>query len=150
MFQLVPYFVLDEMSYLTGLPGLFVACVMSGSLSTVSSGLNSLAAVTWQDFIGSISVFKNMSGQKQSWVLRAISKKNGCISIVLKWALKAHVMGPFRLSVPDQFKTLEVVSPTNGGFLLYLFALHIIFIFSNMKLSCRNWSRKKWFVGTSL
>ena len=74
MFQLVPYFVLDEMSYLTGLPGLFVACVMSGALSTVSSGLNSLAAVTWQDFIGNIPMFKNMTGEKQSWALRAISE----------------------------------------------------------------------------
>ena len=79
MFQLVPYFVLDEMSYLTGLPGLFVACVMSGALSTVSSGLNSLAAITWKDFIGNISTFKKMSEEKQSRVLRAISKKNGCI-----------------------------------------------------------------------
>ena len=33
------------------LPGLFVAGVFSGALSSVSSGLNSLAAVTVQDFI---------------------------------------------------------------------------------------------------
>lgn len=33
------------------IPGLFVAGVFSGALSTVSSGLNSLAAVTLQDFI---------------------------------------------------------------------------------------------------
>ena len=74
--QLVPYFVLDQMSYLTGLPGLFVACIMSGALSTVSSGLNAMAAVTWQDFVGNIPVFKRMSEGRQSWVLRAISKKN--------------------------------------------------------------------------
>ena len=76
MFQLVPYFVLDEMSYLPGLPGLFVACIMSGALSTVSSGLNSLAAVTWQDFISNIPMFQKMSEEKQSWVLRATSKQN--------------------------------------------------------------------------
>lgn len=32
------------------IPGLFVAGVFSGALSTVSSGLNSLAAVVLQDF----------------------------------------------------------------------------------------------------
>ena len=74
MFQLVPYFVLDQMAYLTGLPGLFVACIMSGALSTISSGLNSLAAITWQDFVGNLQVFKNMTELSKSWVTRIISK----------------------------------------------------------------------------
>lgn len=34
-----------------GLSGLFVSGIFSGSLSTVSSALNSLAAVTFQDYI---------------------------------------------------------------------------------------------------
>lgn len=32
-----------------GLPGLYLACVFSGTLSTVSSGINSLAAVVWAE-----------------------------------------------------------------------------------------------------
>ena len=75
VFQLVPYFVLDQMSYLTGLPGLFVACIMSGALSTISSGLNSLAAITWQDFISNIEACKNMTELSKSWVTRIISKQ---------------------------------------------------------------------------
>ncbi|KAI7689160.1 Sodium-coupled monocarboxylate transporter 2, partial [Sarcoptes scabiei] len=47
--QLVPYFVMDTLSQYPGLPGLFVACVFSGSLSTLSSGFNALATVTWED-----------------------------------------------------------------------------------------------------
>ena len=34
-----------------GLSGLFVSGIFSGSLSTVSSALNSLAAVTLQDYV---------------------------------------------------------------------------------------------------
>ena len=34
-----------------GLPGLFIAGVFSGSLSTVSSAINSLAAVTFEDYV---------------------------------------------------------------------------------------------------
>lgn len=39
------------MGHLPGVAGLFIAGIFSGSLSTVSSALNSLAAVTMQDFL---------------------------------------------------------------------------------------------------
>lgn len=42
---------MDLLGNLPGIPGLFVACVYSATLSTVSSGLNSLAAVCLKDFI---------------------------------------------------------------------------------------------------
>ena len=49
--QLLPLFVMDLMSDMPGFPGFFVAGVFSGALSTVSGGLNSLAAVTLEDFV---------------------------------------------------------------------------------------------------
>lgn len=49
--QLFPLFVMQVMGDIPCIPGLFVAGVFSGALSTVSTGLNSLAAVTLQDFI---------------------------------------------------------------------------------------------------
>merc|ERR1711928_120698 len=49
--QLVPLFVIQSSGSLPGVPGLFVAGLYSASLSTVSSGLNSLAAVTLEDFV---------------------------------------------------------------------------------------------------
>jgi len=45
------------MGHLPGVAGLFIAGIFSGSLSTVSSALNSLAAVTMQDFLIVISLF---------------------------------------------------------------------------------------------
>ena len=44
--QLLPLYIVDRMSSVPGLPGLAVAGIFSGSLSTVSSAINSLAAVT--------------------------------------------------------------------------------------------------------
>ena len=44
--QLLPLYIVERMSSLPGLPGLAVAGIFSGSLSTVSSAINSLAAVT--------------------------------------------------------------------------------------------------------
>ncbi|KAL9963406.1 hypothetical protein ACROYT_G026916 [Oculina patagonica] len=49
--QILPYFVMHVLGSLYGVPGLFMACLFSGTLSTVSSGLNSLAAVVLEDFI---------------------------------------------------------------------------------------------------
>ena len=43
--QIFPLFVMQIMGDYPGIPGLFVAGVVSGALSTVSSGLNSLAAM---------------------------------------------------------------------------------------------------------
>jgi len=48
--QLFPLFVMQLMGDYPGVPGLFVAGVFSGALSTVSSGLNSLSAVCLKDF----------------------------------------------------------------------------------------------------
>lgn len=43
--QLVPYMVLDQFQQYPGLPGLFLASACSGTLSTVSSGINSVCAI---------------------------------------------------------------------------------------------------------
>ncbi|XP_076438939.1 sodium-coupled monocarboxylate transporter 1-like [Babylonia areolata] len=48
--QIIPYFVMEVLD-LPGLPGLFISCLFSGALSTMSSCLNALAAVTWEDFL---------------------------------------------------------------------------------------------------
>ncbi|XP_012936765.1 sodium-dependent multivitamin transporter isoform X2 [Aplysia californica] len=47
--QLLPLFVLETMGSMPGLPGLFIASVFSASISTLSSGINSLGAVTLED-----------------------------------------------------------------------------------------------------
>uniref|UniRef100_A0A6B2EGH4 Putative sodium/solute symporter n=1 Tax=Phlebotomus kandelakii TaxID=1109342 RepID=A0A6B2EGH4_9DIPT len=49
--QLMPIFVVDTMHAYSGLPGLFVSGIFSASLSTVSASLNSLSAVTLEDYI---------------------------------------------------------------------------------------------------
>lgn len=50
--------VMDMFADYPGIPGLFTACVYSGSLSTVSSGINAMATVTVEDFVKPFSKFK--------------------------------------------------------------------------------------------
>lgn len=47
----MPYFVFDVMHDYPGLPGIYISALFSGSLSTVSSGINSLAANTVEDLL---------------------------------------------------------------------------------------------------
>ncbi|CAD6230585.1 GSCOCG00006833001-RA-CDS, partial [Cotesia congregata] len=49
--QLLPLLVMDVLGQFPGFPGLFVAGVFSAALSSLSTGLNSMAAVIFEDFI---------------------------------------------------------------------------------------------------
>ncbi|KAL6433377.1 hypothetical protein ACFW04_006496 [Cataglyphis niger] len=49
--QLLPYFVMELSHTIPGLPGLFVSGVFSAALSTMSTGLNSMSGVIYEDMI---------------------------------------------------------------------------------------------------
>lgn len=53
----MPLFVLDAMGNMPGLPGIFVSGIFSASLSTISAAVNSLAAVTLEDYIKVLSSY---------------------------------------------------------------------------------------------
>ncbi|XP_066602044.1 putative sodium-dependent multivitamin transporter [Prorops nasuta] len=50
MDMLMPLYVMDTMSHIPGLAGLFIAGIFSAGLSTISAALNALAAVTLEDY----------------------------------------------------------------------------------------------------
>ena len=70
--QMLPMHVLHVAGHVPGLPGLFMAGVFSGSLSTISSGLNSLAAIALRDFLPRARLGK-LTSLQQVTVLRGIS-----------------------------------------------------------------------------
>ncbi|KAH8418033.1 hypothetical protein KR222_010828, partial [Zaprionus bogoriensis] len=49
--KMMPFFIQDIMGNLMGMPGLFISCVFSAALSTLSANLNSLAGVVYFDYI---------------------------------------------------------------------------------------------------
>ncbi|KAM7362744.1 uncharacterized protein ACRADG_013305 [Cochliomyia hominivorax] len=49
--KLMPFFVQDVLGYISGMPGIFMSCVFSAALSTLSAMLNSLAGVVYFDYI---------------------------------------------------------------------------------------------------
>ncbi|XP_021965091.2 sodium-coupled monocarboxylate transporter 1 isoform X1 [Folsomia candida] len=81
--QIVPYFVVEEMASIPGMLGLFTACILSAVLSSVSSALNSLAAVTWEDFLKGRKLFAEMTPTSQANTTRVIGFLYGVLIIML-------------------------------------------------------------------
>ncbi|NXO12447.1 SC5A8 protein, partial [Oriolus oriolus] len=118
--QLMPYLVLDILRDFPGVPGLFVASAYSGTLSTVSSSINALAAVTVEDLIK--PYFKSLSEKKLSWISMGMSLFYGGVCIAM--AAVASLLGALLQAALSIFGMV-------GGPLLGLFALGILCSFAN-------------------
>ncbi|XP_044868095.1 sodium-coupled monocarboxylate transporter 2 isoform X2 [Mauremys mutica] len=119
--QLMPYFVMDIFSTMPGLPGLFVACAFSGTLSTVAASINALATVTFEDFVK--YRFPNLSEKMSTWVSKGLCIVFGvlCTSMAVAASLLGGVVQA-SLSIHGMC----------GGPMLGLFTLGIVF-------PCVNW-----------
>ncbi|CAJ1060818.1 sodium/iodide cotransporter [Xyrichtys novacula] len=112
----MPYFVLDIFQNYPGFPGLFLACAYSGTLSTVSTSINAMAAVTMEDLLHHRLV--NVSQKRQILLSKALSFLYGvgCITIAalssfLDWGV-----------LQGSFTVMGVVSgPLLGVFILGMF-----------------------------
>ncbi|XP_031205179.1 sodium-coupled monocarboxylate transporter 1 [Mastomys coucha] len=118
--QLMPYLVLDILKNYPGVPGLFVACAYSGTLSTVSSSINALAAVTVEDLIK--PHFKSLSEKSLSWISQGMSVLYGALCIGM--AAVASLMGALLQAALSIFGMV-------GGPLMGLFSLGILVPFAN-------------------
>ncbi|XP_037615828.1 sodium-coupled monocarboxylate transporter 1 [Sebastes umbrosus] len=119
--QLMPYLVMDILGDFPGLPGLFVAAAYSGSLSTVSSSINALAAVTVEDLI---KPYTNLSEKHLSWISKGLSLIYGVSCIGM--AGLASLMGGILQAAVSIFGII-------GGPLLGVFTLGILCPFANSK-----------------
>ncbi|XP_060633218.2 sodium-coupled monocarboxylate transporter 1-like [Anolis sagrei] len=118
--QLMPYLVLDILKKYPGMPGLFVASAYSGTLSTVSSSINALAAVTVEDLIK--PYFKTLTEKKLSWISKGMSLFYGGVCIAM--AALASLLGGLLQAALSIFGMV-------GGPLLGLFSLGILCPFAN-------------------
>ncbi|XP_043572972.1 sodium-coupled monocarboxylate transporter 1-like isoform X2 [Chiloscyllium plagiosum] len=117
--QLLPYLVMDILRDYPGVPGLFVAATYGGTLSTVSSSINALAAVTVADVI---KPFTDLSEMKLAWISKGLSFMYGIICIAM--AALTSVMGGVLQAALTIFGIL-------GGPLLGVFLLGMLFRYAN-------------------
>ncbi|XP_056249612.1 solute carrier family 5 member 6 [Seriola aureovittata] len=121
MDAMVIYFVMDMLQDLPGLPGLFVACLFSAALSTISSAFNSLATVTMEDLIK--PHFPAMTEARATLLSKALAMSYGLLCLAM--AYLTHLMGDSVLQVA--LKIFGMV----GGPVLGLFSLGMFFPWAN-------------------
>uniref|UniRef100_A0A8C7MMK0 Sodium-dependent multivitamin transporter n=1 Tax=Oncorhynchus kisutch TaxID=8019 RepID=A0A8C7MMK0_ONCKI len=118
--QMVLYFVMDVFRDLPGLPGLFVACLFSGALSTISSAFNSLATVTMEDLIKPFC--PAMTEAKATLLSKGLALAYGLVCLTMAYV--ASLMGSV---LQAAFSIFGMV----GGPLLGLFCLGMFFPWAN-------------------
>ncbi|XP_035685240.1 sodium-coupled monocarboxylate transporter 1-like [Branchiostoma floridae] len=118
--QMMPYFVMDILSQFPGMPGLFTSCVFSAALSTMSSGLNALAAVALEDFVK--PCFPNLSDERYTWISKVLAMAFGLLTILM--AFIASYLGPVFSAVISLFGMI-------GGPILGIFVLGMMFPCAN-------------------
>lgn len=113
MDQLLPYFMMRILGDTPGLPGLFVSGIFSGALSSVSSFVNSLAAVTIEDYIKPLRK-TSMSPSTESLVTRCLALFFGLLCVALTY-LAEQMTGILQASL--------TIFGVVGGPLLALFTM---------------------------
>ncbi|XP_072128819.1 sodium-coupled monocarboxylate transporter 2 isoform X2 [Mobula birostris] len=119
--QLMPYFVMEILGHLPGLPGLFATCTFSGTLSTVAASINALATVTYEDLIK--QCFPNLSDKMSTWISKGLCIVFGVLCTSM--AVAASLMGGI-------IQAAASIHGMCGGPMLGLFSLGILF-------PCANW-----------
>uniref|UniRef100_A0A8B9JNL2 Sodium-dependent multivitamin transporter n=1 Tax=Astyanax mexicanus TaxID=7994 RepID=A0A8B9JNL2_ASTMX len=118
--QMVLYFVMDVLRDLPGLPGLFVACLFSGALSTISSAFNSLATVTMEDLIK--PHFPTMTEARATLLSKGLALGYGLVCLAMAYI--ASLMGSVLQAALSIFGMV-------GGPLLGIFCLGMFFPCAN-------------------
>lgn len=83
--QIIPLFVIQLLHY-PGVPGLFIAGLFSGALSSVSSNLSSQVATAWEDIIK--PHMKNKSESTQAWITRMLVLLFGVLGVGVSFAVR--------------------------------------------------------------
>ncbi|XP_053611489.1 sodium-coupled monocarboxylate transporter 1-like [Plodia interpunctella] len=104
--QLLPLLVMDILSDIPGLPGVFVAGIFSAALSSLSTSLNSMSAVVLEDFYKPFNR-KPLTDRQSNWLMKGVVVLLGvlCVALVfivekmgtilqLTMTLEAMTMGP--------------------------------------------------------
>ncbi|XP_055541955.1 sodium-coupled monocarboxylate transporter 2-like [Wyeomyia smithii] len=80
--KLLPFFVQDVVGNLKGMPGVFISCVFSAGLSTMSANLNSLAGIIYEDYVRPFKLFKH-SDASANFTMKVLILFSGLYCIVM-------------------------------------------------------------------
>lgn len=120
--EIVPHYVIDRLSYLHGIPGLFIASLYAGGLSSYSSQINAVTAVMWEDF------FKN-----SQWVARMADNRKPLVNVLVSviTGMAGILAGVVASQMGGLFQVGQTILGTIHAPLLGLFILGMCCPFAN-------------------
>ncbi|KAK3863994.1 hypothetical protein Pcinc_030258 [Petrolisthes cinctipes] len=134
--QILPFYVMDRLSGTPGIAGLFVACLFSGALSTISSGVNSQAAVTWEDWLSQTHYCSSLSKGTQAFLTKLIALGYGGVVVALGYGGVAVGLAFIAGSMGGVLQAAVAVTFAVAGPLMAAFIMAIFMPFTNAKGSC--------------
>ncbi|KAL0105086.1 hypothetical protein PUN28_016617 [Cardiocondyla obscurior] len=121
--EIVPFYVEDKFSNVPGMLGLVMATLFNSALTLAVSNLNSLATVTFEDFLSHIPVMNDLKDTQQLHAIKLIGVIYGLLIIGISF-LVAMLSGVIESSM---LMTSATSGPLLGVFLLA------------MLVPCANW-----------
>ncbi|EDV91354.1 sodium-coupled monocarboxylate transporter 1 [Drosophila grimshawi] len=77
--EILPFFVEDQLGFVPGFVGIFMATLFNGALCMMVSNLNSLSTVFWEDFLSQLPRFKGLTDTQQLRIIKIVTIVCGLI-----------------------------------------------------------------------
>lgn len=121
--QILPFFIQDVVGKLGGLPGLFNSCVLCAGLSTMSTVMNSVSGVIYQDYVRPFQSPENSEANASFW-LKGIVVSIGVSSILMELLVARF---------PNMLDLVYSLSAVYQGPALGVFTLGMFYPWANRK-----------------
>lgn len=118
---MIPHFVQEVVGHIIGMPGIFISCVFSASLSTVSANLNSLAGIIYLDFIKPLKFYRHTE-RRANLIMKTIIVLFG-----IECAIGAFAVEKFS----SIFQLMNTVAGTCSGSFFGVFTLGMLYPWAN-------------------
>jgi len=126
--QILPFFVSHHLRNIRGMTGLFLAAVLAAALSSVSSTLNSLASILWEDVLKRWKIFNSLNDSKSTLVTKLLVILCGSLCTALALVF-----------VKASSNITEISGMINGSFtapIVGLFVFSSLFPYGNVYGAC--------------
>jgi solute carrier family 5 (sodium-coupled monocarboxylate transporter), member 8/12 len=121
---LLPFYVEDKYSFIPGLIGIFLATLFNSALILNVSNLNSLATVTWEDFLSKLPRFTNMEDSKQLRIIKIIGTIYGLMIMGVAFGVQL---------ISGVIEAAQLMTSATSGPMLGVFVLAILVPVANWK-----------------
>ncbi|XP_023726534.1 sodium-coupled monocarboxylate transporter 1 isoform X2 [Cryptotermes secundus] len=121
--QLLPYFVMQISDSVPGLPGIFLSGVFSAALSSMSTGLNSMTGVIFEDLIRPV-VKERISESRASLIMKVIVAVIGTVCVGMVFVVE---------NMGTLVQAAKSMTGITAGSLLGVFSMGMFFPWANAK-----------------